>query len=301
MAAVAWLGYYDHRVFGNALTLPYTVDRAEYAAVPYFVWQRERPEPAYRHAEMRRFYEHDEGTEFHRLQGVSHYIGQTLAKALRGLLFFAGIALLPPLIMAGRVLMDRRVRFLAVCVVVLAAGIAIEVFLVPHYMAAFTGAIYALGLQAMRHLRVWKPEGRPVGLAMMRNCVAACVVMAGLRAFAGPLHLALPDWPESQWNFRWYGPGHFGTERAAAESQLEQLPGPQLALVRYSADHNPSDEWVYNGANIDSQKVIWARAMDAANDAELVRYYKDRHVWLVQPDSAAVVTPYPVAELAAAP
>ena len=195
ISAVAWLGYYDHRVFGNALTLPYTVDRAEYASVPYFVWQPERPAPAYRHAEMRRFYEHDElaGYEFHRLQGPSHYIGQTLAKALRSLLFFAGAALLPPLIMARRVLMDRRVRFLVVCIAVLAAGMAIEVFLVPHYMAAFTGALYALGLQAMRHLRVWKPEGRPVGLAMTRLCVAVCLLMVALfSAFAGPLHLALP-------------------------------------------------------------------------------------------------------------
>jgi hypothetical protein len=35
MAAVAWLGYYDYRAFGNPRTLPYTVDRAEYAAAPY--------------------------------------------------------------------------------------------------------------------------------------------------------------------------------------------------------------------------------------------------------------------------
>ncbi|HEX3471699.1 MAG TPA: hypothetical protein VHT28_10990 [Silvibacterium sp.] len=38
VAAVAWIGYYNYRVFGSPTTLPYTVDRAQYAVAPYFVW-----------------------------------------------------------------------------------------------------------------------------------------------------------------------------------------------------------------------------------------------------------------------
>lgn len=34
-AALAWLGYYDYRAFGNPLTLPYTVNRTTYAMAPY--------------------------------------------------------------------------------------------------------------------------------------------------------------------------------------------------------------------------------------------------------------------------
>ena len=59
------------------------------------------------------------------------------------------------------------------------------------------------------------------------------------------------------------------------------------------------DEWVYNAANIDSSKVIWAREMDAANNLDLIRYYKDRQVWLVQPDAQpAKVSPYAMPEQA---
>ena len=120
--------------------------------------------------------------------------------------------------------------------------------------------------------------------------------MAGLRLYAGPLHLELPELPPYNWNFFWYGPDHFGTDRLHVQKQLEQLPGKQLAIVRYSSIHNPFNEWVYNSANIDGSKVIWAREMDAADNLDLIRYYKDRKVWLVQPDLPPSVAPYPVDE-----
>ncbi len=92
-------------------------------------------------------------------------------------------------------------------------------------MAPFTAAFYAIGLQMMRHLRVWKPEGKPTGLAMARLVVTVCVVMAAVRIFAQPLHIAQSEWPPSNWNFIWFGPEHFGTERARMEAWLDQLPG----------------------------------------------------------------------------
>jgi hypothetical protein len=54
------------------------------------------------------------------------------------------------------------------------------------------------------------------------------------------------------------------------------------------------DEWVYNAADIDNSKVVWAREMDEAENLELMNYYRDRTVWLVQPDSKpAQVSLYP--------
>jgi hypothetical protein len=295
IAAGAWMAYYDYCAFGSPLTLPYTINRDTYAMAPYFVWQSQRPEPAYRHEAMRHFYYLNELTGFEKIHTLSGFVPETLLKAVRGILFFAGIALLPPLIMLRRLLMDRRIRFLILCVLVLAAGMAIEIFLIPHYLAPFTAAFYAIGLQAIRHLRLWSPDGQPVGATLVRLTVTLCFVLAGLRAFAGPLHFRLAEWPASEWSGMWYGPGHFGTERAHIEAGLERLPGKQLVLVRYSPDHYPIDEWVYNAADIDASKVIWAREMDTANDLELIHHYKDRKVWLVQPDKQpAELSPYTV-------
>lgn len=283
-AALAWLGYYDYRAFGKATTLPYTIDRATYAVAPYYVWQDPHPVPQYRHVEMQRFYTQSEMVGFSQLHSEKGFVPRTIFKLLIGAFFFTGFALLPPLLMAGKVLRDRRMRFLVSSSGFWITGISIGVFLVPHYLAPFTAAVYALGLQCMRHLRQWKPSGAPVGAALVRSTVLVCLLMAGLRTLAAPLHLAPPQWPMGPWLDTWIGPGHFGTERAAIESELDHTRGRHLVLVRYSSSHELVDQWVYNGADVENAKTVWAWEMDPESDQELIRHYKDRDVWLVQPD-----------------
>jgi hypothetical protein len=294
VAAGVWMGYYNYRVFGSPTALPYTVDRAQYGVAPYFVWQSQRPEPLYRHKVMQQFYAQQELDGFQKIHSISGFVPQTLLKAAEGTLFFAGVILLVPLVMLRRVLLDRRIRFLVLCVLVLMAGQLLEIFLFPHYVAPFTAAFYAIGLQAMRHLRLWTPGNQPVGMTLTRLIVALCFVLAGVRLGAEPLHIGLPGWP-GPWASHWYGSDRrSGTARAQIESRLEQTLGRQLAIVRYSPDHNSLDEWVYNAADIDNSKVVWAREMDEANNLELIHYYKDRTVWLVEPDvKPAKVSAYP--------
>jgi len=297
LTACAWLGYYDYRAFGNPLTPPYAVNRAQYAMAPYFIWEHPRLEPTYRHAAMRSFYEKEEMGFYRLIYSPVGFVPYTIGKAVFTLQFYTGFVLLIPLIMVRRIFLDRRILPLVVCTLVLAAGSIVEIFLLPHYVAPLTPAFYAIGLQAMRHLRVWKLEGKAVGRAMARMVVTLCVLLAGVRLFAEPLRMAPSEWPPSNWLFAWYGPEHFGVERAQSESWLDQQPGKQLAIVRYSSGHNPLNEWVHNGADIGNAKVIWARDMEPGGNLELIRYYRDRSVWLVEPDAVpARVSPYPLEE-----
>lgn len=294
LAALAWLGYYDNRAFGNPLTLPYTVDRAQYAAAPYWIWESPRPEPVYRHKAIRDFYINVELAYAKRLHTIPGFLTETLlAKPARTLSFFAGIALLPPLIMLRRIFLDRRIRFLLVCVILVSAGVALETWLIPHYFAAITPAFYALGLQMMRHLRRWKPGGHPVGMALVRFSVMNCILLAVIRLAAAPLHVVLAPWPSAAWASSWSGPEQSGLPRSLVEKRLENLPGEHLVIVRYGPDHSPLNEWVYNAPDIDQSKVIWARDMDPVSNEELLRHYNDRDAWLVEPDSSPVrVEPY---------
>jgi Dolichyl-phosphate-mannose-protein mannosyltransferase len=66
------------------------------------------------------------------------------------------------------------------------------------------------------------------------------------------------------------------------------------SLVRYRPNHDPLLDWVYNGADIDRQKVVWARDMGAAQNEKLLRYYSDRRVWLLEADEIPpTLAPYP--------
>ena len=193
---------------------------------------------------------------------------RTLKKAGVSTMFFFGIALLVPLLlMFPRVVADRRTRLIVLTAIVFAVGLSANVWLSPHYAAPFTAGFYVLLLQAMRDLRVWRPGGEPAGLFLVRALPVACVTLAVVRMFAGPLNLTLDPAPTT-----WYGTSPVGQMRAKAVSDLQREGGQQLAIVRYAAGHSPLDEWVYNEADIDRSKVVWAREMDEANNAKLLRY-----------------------------
>jgi hypothetical protein len=41
---------------------------------------------------------------------------------------------------------------------------------------------------------------------------------------------------------------------------------------------------VYNAADINGSRVVWAQYMGQKQDKELVEYFSDRHVWLLAAD-----------------
>jgi hypothetical protein len=72
------------------------------------------------------------------------------------------------------------------------------------------------------------------------------------------------------------------------------MPGKDLVIVHYSADHNPHQEWVYNRADIDAAPVVWARETPRETLSQLIQYFADRQVWILEPDHASgpLLLPY---------
>ena len=74
--------------------------------------------------------------------------------------------------------------------------------------------------------------------------------------------------------------------RYMVRQSLEQIPGKHLLFVQYSSSHSWGVEWVYNGPEIDAQKIVWAHDLGAQEDRRLMNYYPNREIWLVTgPDS----------------
>jgi hypothetical protein len=66
-------------------------------------------------------------------------------------------------------------------------------------------------------------------------------------------------------------------------SRLGALPGNHLVIVRYTTGTIETGEWVYNQADIDRAKVVWAREIPGIDVAPLLRYFQGRRVWILEP------------------
>jgi hypothetical protein len=285
----AAMGYYNWRVFGSPLTLPYQVNRAAYAVSPVFIWQKLTPEPVYRHKEMRTFYVSREADVFLRSKTAAGFVKELFRKIGIGGAFFFAAALLPPLAMLPMIVFDRRMRPLLIIGSIFFLGVALNAFFFPRYAAPVACLIYAVLIQCLRHLRLVSVSGEPVGRFLVRVIPVVCVLAAGLRVAHEPLHIQVERFPTL-----WYGPGPLGIPRAKVASDLQAQPGKQLLIVRYAPNHDSFDEWVYNDADIDGAKVVWAREMSPERNRKLIDYFHDRRVWLVEPDQdPPVIVPYP--------
>jgi hypothetical protein len=175
-----------------------------------------------------------------------------------------------------------------------AVGLLVEAFFLPHYFAAATALLYAVLLQCMRHLRA----SSTAGLFLVRAIPAVCVLLAGIRVLAQPLNIDITPHRHSSITLAWYGTSPLGLDRARIVAQFQKMPGRQLVIIPYSPGHMVND-WVYNDADIDTSKVVWARQMDPASDRKLLEYYRDRKAWLVEPDhDPPRISPYVVKEAA---
>jgi hypothetical protein len=105
--------------------------------------------------------------------------------------------------------------------------------------------------------------------------VLACAMIL-LRVTAAIVHVQIePAWPKGN------------LERAMMLRQLQQFPSRQLVIVVYGPRHNFDHEWVYNDADIDAAKVVWARDMGTDGNQKLLTYFKDRRVWRVHADATS--------------
>ena len=83
----------------------------------------------------------------------------------------------------------------------------------------------------------------------------------------------------------WNGINHGGSPRAEVATELDAIPGDLLVFVRYWPGHIFQDEWVWNEADIDHARVIFARDLGDGDNRTLLRHYQGRTVLLLEPDA----------------
>jgi hypothetical protein len=260
------MAFYNWRVTGDPLQMPYQVYQATYAVAPLFLWQQPRPEPVYRHQVMRDFYTGWEFRSYMEKRSAPHlWMFYRWSDSSRLSLPYPVVLIVPLLVLAW-ILRDRWSLFALLTCAVLTAGLIVESTFFMHYAAPMTVLVFALMLQAMRQLRLWRWRTHETGRLMVWMISMTCVV-----SFVAA--------------FVWRMQSSRSTQtppRARILAQLEKTDGRHLVIVRYGPSYSVHDDWVYNEADIDGAKVVWAREMDSAQNGKLLKHFKDRYVWLVE-------------------
>jgi hypothetical protein len=274
------MGFYNWRVTGEALRMPYQVHEATYAMAPVFLWQQPRPEPLYRHKVMQLVHMNDLRWYMEKRADGGRWMFYSWShNRFRNLPY--PLMLMVPLVILAWILRDWWSRFALLTCGVLTAGLIVETYFFMHYAAPITGLVFALMLQAMRQLRLWRRRNLQTGRFMAWTILMICVASFAM-AFA-----------QQTWRYRFAEK----PPRARILAHLKKAEGLHLVMVQYGPGHKPNEEWVYNEADIDRAKVVWAREMDRAQNRKLLEYFKDRHVWLVEvggDHSSPELAPYSV-------
>lgn len=275
-ATFAGMGYYNIRTTGHIARMPYQVYNDTYGQNQLLSGE-EVKSPTYRHPLMER-YHREWGLEMNRkMRDPQFVIPAAVPKIITLTLFYAGIWVLA-VPMLPRVLRDPWMK-LAVVVVV---GVTIVVLGTgrgyPHYLAPATGLIVVLLTAAL--MRLHSVRGPPVpGRAVVYAIVAGSLLFSWSRVTS--LIAAEPD--------------PFQQLRPQVIADLYGVPGEDLVLVRYGPNHIFHWEWVYNKADIDAGEIVWAREMNPSADGELLDYFCDRRVWLLEVDREVKLNPHPAA------
>jgi hypothetical protein len=272
IATAVWIGYYNFRVVGEPLRMPYLVHHATYQMWPLFLWQNAGSEPTYRHKALREFYVDYMRGVYMGAQSVPSFLRKSVDRIKRLWNFYLGLLLTVPLITLRWVLRNRWMLFALLTCSLMIGALQLHTYLNVYHQAPITALVFALVLQAMRQLRVWRWQGRPTGRFVVR-----AILLIFVASLVVSLAQKLTVKSEHEWS----------QERRRILAQLEQDGRRHLVIVRYGPkfskySRSKEEEWVYNEADIDGAKVIWSREMDAAQNRKLLDYFNDRQVWLLE-------------------
>ena len=144
----------------------------------------------------------------------------------------------------------------------------------------------ALILQGFRHLRIWKPSGRPVGRFVVRSVPVICFLMVLVRIEHPPTTY---EWNRSRLDI-WCcaNTGNLTQAKIFLIASRLHGRGRHLIMAHYKPNHVVHVEWVYNAADIDNSNVVFAREMDPESDRALREYFMDREVWVLDADQNPV-------------
>jgi hypothetical protein len=281
LMAVAGLLAYSKAVTGDPLKTPYAVNQTTYGwpmTLPWF----HPPVVQFRNEELRRYYDYEKDVHDRNRTPLAELKNSTL-KAQEIWRFYFGPALSIGFIAIPLVWRSRRLRLLLIAGVLTALAALIETGSSPHYAAAGTAAFLAVLVECSRRLRADRRQ-----LVFLAPLIMLLIL--GVRLGLGAMRLPFSQKVNFQ-SWCCVKPGNPNKARILA--MLDSMGGKHLAIVKPKTDPDNVFQWIYNDADIDASKVVWARDMGAEANRALLEYFRDRKIWVVDPNvEPATIRPY---------
>jgi hypothetical protein len=242
----------NREVTGRWLTLPYALSQYQYGVPASFTFQ---PHPTPHNTLTR-----EQGLDYKMQRAFRAREIDTPATYFERLIYrarFYRFYFFPPLYIALFVFILRmrtyRQAWIILTFAIFALGVNFYPNFLTHYIAALTCLFVLVSVEGLRMMN------RAAAIALVGLCIVQFAI--------SPVDERVPN------------------KRIEINRQLSGIPGKLLVLVRYWPQHRFQEEWVYNRADIDTARIVWARDLGDAEDQKLVSYYPDRQPLLLEPDA----------------
>jgi len=269
IVGILMLGTYNHETTGDALVMPYVLNHRTYWTLPFFLGERgnpglELPDPVF--AKFMTITADAYGYE--KTKTASGIATIELGRVIINWFFYIGPALTLPVLIGLRICIGQsRLRIAVWAILFTAAAASLCLYNLVHYAAPATVVVYLLAVVGLQYL--WGLKEHRWRAFVIAACIT--VVIASLTKQTGS--------EAKLYTF------HLRDGRKAVMQQLQERPGTHLILVSYELDrHYPASELVHNGAELASQRILWARSKGPKEDANLCQAFGERDFWAVTTD-----------------
>ncbi len=278
-AAIAGLCVYLKAVTGSPFVTAYHISQKTYGWPMALAWTPP-PRIQNRHLEMANYYNYEVG-EHQKVADPVNFIEYFTMRLQEYWRFFFGPVLTIPLIMIGSVWRRRKMLFAGLAGAF--AAVLLEGAASPHYLAPATAVLIAILVECCRHLEA-------AHIRILPCLPAAMVLVLALRI--GAEQAGLPY--TQKLNFQtWCCRVEGNRNKPRIMAELAKAPGNHLVFVKAKTDSHNLFQWIYNGADIDGSRFVWARDLGDAENAQLAASMAGRKVWMVDPNvEPAALTAY---------
>jgi hypothetical protein len=278
-AALAVTLAHDHATTGSWTTMPEMLSQYQYGVPASLTFQA----PAMPHRTLTPAQQMEYRSQLaFRPPGpemVATYV-ERLEYRIRSYRFF----FLPPLYLALPAFLlsigEGRFGWVALTLALFALGVNFFPAFQFHYEAAITCLFILAAVTGLSRMSRW-PGGAEAAQILLLLCFAHFAFWYAVHLFDGaPVSIAMRPYET------WDAINHENPDRRIfVNRELAKIPGKLLVFVRYWPQHIFQNEWVYNEADIDGARIVWARDLGGVENEPLRRYYPDRTAWLLEPDA----------------